>query len=642
MRSKHVIIDMELYIPLLETLNEGVFKSNAFSITGLNVNASEKQIRTTADRIKIEDELGIGSNTDQGTSNAKAKSENLRNALQKIKDPTLRIIDEIFWVWPIDDKNPENDEALKRFKNSDFDGALKIWSDLKNDPVSGYIVNHNLAVVYLDFSLQWTEFFSNSHAPIEDSENQYDELKKNWNEALQRWKKCTTDESFWFSLRNTVNRINDPRLTYDTVDKIRASLDIALCKIIIESSLKLFFKGRSDLSRMLVACVRDKNQDSAYYRALQFCFKAQVQRIQQQIDHLQTISDNESDFRPAVDQFVNLCLKEKPSFDLFLGDEDNFKTAIFDKASEQCINELVAYQRKSSDNDTFVEYLTLCKRFTTSTEVNERIEKNLLIGKGNLRGTSNKPLYRLLRAIKEDDSGYAKRIERIKNEIIPQIAEVITTEGPNSEYAEGVTDECVDILRTFAASAYGEKSIAVALNALRLAQLLNKSPQLKSVIADELSTVNSLTGAGRCRFCEKEDADPSTRFESTLYGNVFTQNNQIHYNYRQVNMPQCSKCRLIRIRTEAAVAVALILILTLGPVIMILSFGLDAIAPVASIVGLIALFAIKKIGDILRGFGRMFQSLVDFVMKKRGKKGRSDIPEIKTLIDQKWKFGTKP
>ena len=123
-----MIIDMELYIPLLETLNEGVFKSNAFSITGLNVNASEKQIRTTADRIKIEDELGIGSNTDQGTSNAKAKSENLRNALQKIKDPTLRIIDEIFWVWPIDDKNPENDEALKRFKNSDFDGALKISS----------------------------------------------------------------------------------------------------------------------------------------------------------------------------------------------------------------------------------------------------------------------------------------------------------------------------------------------------------------------------------------------------------------------------------------------------------------------------------------------------------------------------------
>jgi hypothetical protein len=75
---------------------------------------------------------------------------------------------------------------------------------------------------------------------------------------------------------------------------------------------------------------------------------------------------------------------------------------------------------------------------------------------------------------------------------------------------------------------------------------------------------------------------------------------------------------------------------------MILSFGLDAVGSVASIVGFIALFAIKKIGDILRGFGRIFQSLVDFVMKKRGKKRRRDIPEIKTLIDQKWKFGTKP
>src|SRR5271166_320040 len=88
--------------PLIEVAQLDLYRRNPFRITGLVVNASAKAISKHADRLKMMAELGQG----QGANPAAfaldppPSVDQIREAMQRLKDPEARVIDEFFWFWP--------------------------------------------------------------------------------------------------------------------------------------------------------------------------------------------------------------------------------------------------------------------------------------------------------------------------------------------------------------------------------------------------------------------------------------------------------------------------------------------------------------------------------------------------------------
>ena len=80
---------------LLEAATQDLFRQNAFRITGLPVDASPREIAKHADRLKIMEELGQGASAHTGAFalSPPPTVDQIRDAIRKLKDPELRIIE---------------------------------------------------------------------------------------------------------------------------------------------------------------------------------------------------------------------------------------------------------------------------------------------------------------------------------------------------------------------------------------------------------------------------------------------------------------------------------------------------------------------------------------------------------------------
>src|SRR5438876_12431322 len=87
--------------PLLDLATKDLFHKNAFWITGLPVDAKPRDLAKHAEKLKVLAELGQGPQPraafllDPATT-----SDDIRDAIQRLKDPEKRLIDEFFWFWP--------------------------------------------------------------------------------------------------------------------------------------------------------------------------------------------------------------------------------------------------------------------------------------------------------------------------------------------------------------------------------------------------------------------------------------------------------------------------------------------------------------------------------------------------------------
>jgi hypothetical protein len=88
--------------PLLEAAHTNIYRQSPFRITGLPVDASVKAISKHADKLKMMEELGQGQGANPAAFalNPPPSVDQIRESIQRLKDPEHRIIDEFFWFWP--------------------------------------------------------------------------------------------------------------------------------------------------------------------------------------------------------------------------------------------------------------------------------------------------------------------------------------------------------------------------------------------------------------------------------------------------------------------------------------------------------------------------------------------------------------
>ena len=134
---------------LLEVATRDIFRRNGFRITGLSVNATPREISKQGDKLVLMQELGGGLEQSSLLGLEPAPSlDELRHALQRMRNPENRILDELFWFWPVNGGPASTDPALSALARGDVEAASTIW-EANGRPSSVSVSEaHNLAVLH--------------------------------------------------------------------------------------------------------------------------------------------------------------------------------------------------------------------------------------------------------------------------------------------------------------------------------------------------------------------------------------------------------------------------------------------------------------------------------------------------------------
>jgi len=151
--------------------------------------------------------------------------EMISEALQRLRDPERRLIEEFFWFWPNEEPASE-DPALAFLRNRDTDSATLIWNEAERSG-NQHHASHNLAVMFHTLALD-IEYAKQTDATSEKlAKLQY----AYWEKGLAHWRKTLADEEFWHRLQARVFELNDPQLNPVTVGHLRTSLPLILLVI---------------------------------------------------------------------------------------------------------------------------------------------------------------------------------------------------------------------------------------------------------------------------------------------------------------------------------------------------------------------------------------------------------------------------
>lgn len=370
--------------PLIDTATKGLFRINAFRITGLPVDATAGEIRKRIDKLKIMEDLGQGQilNNSPFALRPSPTCDQIREALHRLQDPEKRLIDEFFWFWPEEFGRSRMDPAIQALLSGDCDTASKIWTLRESSPSTGTIATHNTALFWHFTALEREYYAANNDiGPAQEVI-----AASNWNNAIQRWRYLFGDGALWEVVDARVRQINDARLPANFGARMRAAMPLAFAKIHAELALAYVERGRLDLARVQVTLLRElAPKGTVIEMAADLVLAAAKRRLQANSKNVKDEATRTPDKGAALARTLmapTLFLFEV--IELFFGEADYVGKEVLDETLSVCLECAVLYQRKTGDNDTFVDLLERLRPLGDNPEINTRIAENLRIGKKNV------------------------------------------------------------------------------------------------------------------------------------------------------------------------------------------------------------------------------------------------------------------
>ncbi|WP_086820611.1 hypothetical protein [Allokutzneria sp. NRRL B-24872] len=200
---------------LLEPVaNPELYRRNAFRLSGLPVDATARDLRRRAEQLRAAERLGAPVTV---TSSPLPPVEApdpaaVREALTLVRDPTRRIVEELFWFW--ENQSPDA-------------------------PDSGPAL-HDAAVL--------------AHAQALDAGHDADPAL--WRRAYEHWAAVAEETECWQWLAERVVQLADRRLTEETVETMRAELPRAVLAPQADLAVRAAEAGAEDIARAHVEALR--------------------------------------------------------------------------------------------------------------------------------------------------------------------------------------------------------------------------------------------------------------------------------------------------------------------------------------------------------------------------------------------------
>ena len=498
---------------LIEMATPSLFRTNAFRITGLPVDASIREITKQADKLKILEELGGGENAQRSAFalTPPPNVDQIREALQKLRDPEKRVIDELFWFWPEEFGKSSHDPAIQALAGGDQETALEIWMVKEACSTTGSTAMHNIAVLWNMVALEWEDYAVDQ--PIDDERIR--KMESCWSEALKRWKHLESDESFWECVSKRLRQMDDARLTSGLVRRIRATLPLGLDKINALLALRYFQRGTMSLAQRHVGFMRETHpRNNSGARAAEFVLSAIEERLKQQIKATQKRGDlAPRDVPKAIHELLEHGAKTLAQFGLFFGPNSERTIDIGDEIASIGNSLQVAYHNATGDGETCLSILKGLLPFAKDGTLRKLLEANIGKVMGFLADKKLDSVYTLLKELQESVRLPKDRLEKFRREVIPSIASVCGAINVMDEFGPNVPEDRVElfdgaaiVLRGISLAAWNnhqDKATAVAANELALQHVCDKKFRAK-LLEDQTTLRNSVPS--RSDTTAKQDA----------------------------------------------------------------------------------------------------------------------------------------
>jgi hypothetical protein len=479
--------------PLIDAATKDLFRKNAFRITGLSVDATTREISKHADKIKMLAELGQDPHTQGAAFPMKPPPslDEIREAIQKLKDPEKRLIDEFFWFWPGEFWNGQSDPAMQALAKGDSKAAIEIWAAIENDEASGIIAKHNLALVYHVCALDWENYSVKNEVEAERRQK----ITDYWKGTFNRWERLATDERFWEKVTARIRQLNEPNLSTGFARRMRATLPEALDKINAELALAFAESGKIELARLHIRFMRETNQGlDNVEKTAELVLTPAKNRLKEQIQRAQERAKKDSqDAASAARELLQQAQRAAFLFDLFFGKENHLRNDLFDEVATVCNRLQIVYYKETSDDTICLEILKVILPFATSTDLRQLIEKDISETCARLELKKLEPVYALLKSIQDSKENPSARLGRFNAEVSNVLISAIAGLSRGSDDYKQLWDSAAIVLRGISLDAwnnYQDRQTATVANELAVKHAI--SPELKQRLAEDKATLQQL------------------------------------------------------------------------------------------------------------------------------------------------------
>jgi hypothetical protein len=516
--------------PLMEAASFDLYKGNGFRITGLTVDSTAKEVTKRGDKLKLMEELGqgAGANTNAFPLNPPPSVDTIREALQRLKDPESRLIDEFFWFWP--QGTSGSDAAIQAYITGDGEKAFDLWYFRRGEPDQSAIAYHNLAVVNHLMAIEWSSHFID-RSPDDDTQ---EKISAYWSTAIRYWRKVGDNDDAWDFLKERIRVIDDPRLTTGLARRIRTLLPEAIAKINAAFALALAERGQTTATQAHIKYAYDIGlDDDAREEVFLQVLQPARDRYSSQVKDLAKRNQDPKQLFATAKTVLNQTPAMSHILETFFGASSHHRTELLDEAMVACAIAGTLYQKATGDLEGFLAAAKQALPYSTSTEARKRVQDNIDFGERQLRQKAYEPFLEDLKQILAAKHSPILKLASIKEEIMPRLATMVRDSGPHSKEAQYLQDEVAGSVRSIGIDAHNEHNdFATAQEAARLASKLARDPELKKRLADDQKQL------------EKNEAEEiKSRVDLTLRGDfIFSGRDHVQINrqfvtYNKMRVP---------------------------------------------------------------------------------------------------------
>jgi len=373
---------------LLEAAHPNIYRANAFRITQLPVDASTRDIARQLDKIRMMEKYGGSSLKQRGPMPIfpPPDTDAIREAMQRLRDPERRLVDELFWFWPLLLGHSQQDPALLAMSANDLKKAAEIWLRKEKNNSTANIPLHNLAVL--------------SHAAALDIEQAYetkksspgldDKLDLYWRQSFERWGLLLYHDSFWHRLSDRIQEFGHPSLTADTSQRIRATLPVALLLVNAQLAVQAAGRNSSTVQRHLKLMNSSGFQEAAIAEAL----RRAVEPIRRHIKTLCDAATREVQSDPIHGDQSARRLAENSGkllaiLDSILPAESAVRNGAHDQIALTLLECQIKFSNKTENWATSLSLLETGKEMAASSSCKTRLEENIRLVQDSLKSNHN-------------------------------------------------------------------------------------------------------------------------------------------------------------------------------------------------------------------------------------------------------------
>jgi uncharacterized RDD family membrane protein YckC len=375
---------------LIDAAVPDIYRINAFRLMELPVDCSEMDISRRQKIIDISQKNNAPIPPGQGRAlplSTKLDSFAYTDAVQRMRDPERRFVDEFFWFWPHELGESKSDEALIALRSGDDELAVQTWTDYANSYSSENVSVHNLAVMAHVMALD-IELSLNGNQP---TDSQVNKLNIYWKQALTRFQGLLKVDTFWQRLERRVKEFDDPRLDSSTVTNMLVSLPLGL--LMINARLAVQAAERSDQASVQrhITIMRNSGFDSSVVEdALLRATEPARARIKSLCKNAQEQANADAAHADRVTtELLDNCEPLINMLALMLAEDSPVLQTIRDEVALSGLSGQILYGNKTEDWAKSLELVQRVYRIASSQSAKDRIKQNLDTVSNNVKAGNN-------------------------------------------------------------------------------------------------------------------------------------------------------------------------------------------------------------------------------------------------------------